>query len=231
MMAIASRYPCVIEHIDCIKRSSLITIPLYLIILTKANLSQPSTVQNIPFPTVSNPTPSLTATSNYVRQISSSIGAAEGTINKKLAKGKANTVAYDPKQSKRLTIFVTKSFPEWQEKYIEEARNAMDGLTFDDKKVRAKIAKPDMKKAMPFVQLLKKRLDAGETAGNVFDRKLPFDEVTVLQEMVRGLKVTVPKLKEVEIVVVEEVVAGDKELPPQASSAEPGQPTFAFGNV
>lgn len=105
----------------------------------------------------------------------------------------------------------------------------MDGLTFDDKKVRAKIAKPDMKKAMPFVQLLKKRLDNGETAGNVFDRKLPFDEVEVLKEMVPGLKVTVPKLKEVEIVVVEE--AGGRELPPQAASAEPGQPTFAFGNV
>lgn len=186
-------------------------------------------MQTVPFPKVADPTPALTATSNYVRQISSNIGAAEGTINKKLAKGKANMVSYDPKQSKRLTIFVTKSFPEWQEKYIEEARNAMDGLTFDDKKVRAKIAKPDMKKAMPFVQLLKKRLDAGETAGNVFDRKLPFDEVTVLREMVPGLKVTVPKLKEVDIVVVEE--AGGKDLPSQAAIAEPGQPTFAFGNV
>jgi leucyl-tRNA synthetase len=176
---------------------------------------------------VSDPTPALTATSNYVRQTSSNIGAAEGANLKKMAKSK--TVSYDPKQDKRLAIFVTKSFPEWQEKYIEEARNAMEGLTFDDKKVRAKIAKPDMKKAMPFVQALKKRLDAGETASNVFDRKLPFDEVTVLKEMVPGLKVTVPKLKEVEIVVVED--AGGKDLAPQAASAEPGQPTFAFSNI
>lgn len=105
----------------------------------------------------------------------------------------------------------------------------MDGLTFDDKVVRSKIDKKDMKKAMPFVQLLKRRLDQGEKAEMVFDRKLPFDEVKVLEEMVPGLKVTVPKLKEVEIVVVED--AGGKELAPQAGSAEPGQPTFAFGNI
>lgn len=191
--------------------------------------SQPTTIQTIPFPTVPSQTPSLTATSNYVRQTSSNIGAAEGANLKKMQKQK--TVSYDPKQDKRLTIFVTKSFPSWQEKYIDEARNAMQGLTFDDKKVRQKIAKPDMKKAMPFVQLLKKRLDAGETASNVFDRKLPFDEVDVLREMIPGLKVTVPKLKEVEVVVVEDAGEGGKDLPLQAASAEPGQPTFAFSNI
>ncbi|TID24026.1 leucyl-tRNA synthetase [Venturia nashicola] len=227
--AIGMHHDTVRQYVELQSQLLAVITPHWSDYIWQEILKKPSTIQNIPFPKVPDPTPALTATTTYVRQTSSNIGAAEGIINKKLAKGKANTVTYDPKAPKRLTIFVTKSFPEWQEKYIDEARNAMEGLTFDDKKVRAKIAKPDMKRAMPFVQLLKKRLDAGETASNVFDRKLPFDEVNVLQEMVPGLKVTVPKLKEVDIVVVEEV--GEKELPPQAASAEPGQPTFAFGNV
>jgi leucyl-tRNA synthetase len=51
-----------------------------------------------------------------------------------------------------------------------------------------KIVKADMKKAMAFIQGLKKRLVAGEEPQTVFDRNLAFDELNTLREMVPGLK-------------------------------------------
>lgn len=40
----------------------------------------------------------------------------------------------------------------------------------------------DMKKMMPFVQGLKKRLISGENPENVLEQNLPFDESEVLKE-------------------------------------------------
>jgi leucyl-tRNA synthetase len=97
----------------------------------------------------------------------------------------------------------------------------------------------DKKKAMPFVSVLKKRLDAGEKPETVFNRKLLFDEVQVLKELKPGLKSTVAKLTEVVIVVLDAdgktgtTTDGQKltELAPVAQSAEPGSPAFEFTNV
>lgn len=122
-------------------------------------------------------------------------------------------------------------------------REAFDGTTLNDKELSPKIAKMgEMKKAMPFVQGLKKRLMGGEKAGTVFDRKLAFDELETLKEMVAGLQKTTG-CKIVEVVAVDEggkagtVGAGNMEgtrlegLPPMAESAFPGSPTFHFENV
>jgi leucyl-tRNA synthetase len=181
------------------------------------------------FPTPAEATPSLTAASAYIRGTLNAIGAAEGSQQKRLAKGKSTT--YDPKSDKKLTIFVATSGPEWQQKYIDLVRDSLEegvaGLTIDTKKVLPKVDKKDMKKAMPFVQLLKRRIDGGEAADSVFERKLGFEEEYVLGEMVPGLKVTVTKLKVVEIVVVK----GQDGLPASAAQAEPGSPTFEFVNV
>jgi leucyl-tRNA synthetase len=140
-------------------------------------------------------------------------------------------VTYDPKQAKKLTIFVASSWPEWQQKYIDLVKGSLEqgvaGLTIDTKKVLPKVDKKDMKKAMPFVQLLKRRLDGGESEDAVFERKLGFEEKEVLEEMVPGLKATVPKLAEVIIVVVD----GKEGLPTQSAQAEPGNPAFEFVNV
>jgi leucyl-tRNA synthetase len=183
--------------------------------------------------------PALSAANEYVRFITSTIGAAEGAQQKKLAKGKVAT--YDPKSDKKLNIYVAKSWPAWQTKYIEVVREQLEklGLAFDLKHARDKIDKADMKKAMPFVQTLKRRLDNGESQEAVLERKLAFDEVTVLKEMIPGLKSTVPKLKDVQIVLVEEggkagtKIDGQKVegLGQQAAFAEPGQPSFEFTNV
>jgi len=173
---------------------------------------------------------------------SSNVTSAEAAQQKKKAKGK--DVSFDPKLPKKLTIYAAEKFPAWQEKYIDLVREHFDAknVSFDDKALTAKIGKlGEMKKAMPFVQGLKKRLTAGEDPKAVFERKLAFDEVATLGEMVAGLK-KAAGLKEVVIVRVEEggktgkAVVDDKEeavegLPIQAENAVPGVPTFQFDNV
>lgn len=114
------------------------------------------------------------------------------------------------------------------------------------KAVTSKVPKPDMKRAMPFIQEMKRRLDAkDEPAEQVFDRKLPFDEIEVLKNMVPYLKTTVKKCVVVDVVKVEgedgkkkgTVVEGDNvgadvaTLPPNAEGAVPGKPAFLFANV
>lgn len=88
---------------------------------------------------------------------------------------------------------------------------------------------PEMKKAMPFVQGLKKRLVfANEKPKDVFERKLNFNEVGILEDMKKGL-VKQTGCREVVVVSVNE---GNKSgLPPQAEVAVPGQPGFLFENV
>jgi leucyl-tRNA synthetase len=114
---------------------------------------------------------------------SSSINSAESAQLKKMAKGKQSD--FDPKRPKKLTIFITDSFPEWQSKYIDLLKEVWDPATntqnIDDNALNGRIGKMgEMKKAMPFVQALKKRLKEGEPADVVLARKLVFDEKTTL---------------------------------------------------
>lgn len=189
------------------------------------------------------PQADLTTTREYVRSTTSNITSAEGTQLKKKERGKA--IAFDPKRPKRLTIFAATSYPAWQEKYIDLMRDSFDSVTLsiDDKALGPKIAKMgEMKKAMPFVQGLKKRLMGGEKGEVVFERKLAFDELEVLGHMRAGLRKTTG-CKEVTIVAVEEegtkgklTGGGDGEhfqenLPVAAQGAVPGAPSFHFENV
>lgn len=124
-------------------------------------------------------------------------------------------------------------------------RDSFDSITLsiDDKALGPKIAKMgEMKKAMPFVQGLKKRLLGGEKGEVVFERKLAFDELEVLGQMRAGLRKTTG-CQEVEVVAVEDggrrgklVGGGDGEalrdsLPVAAQVAVPGAPSFHFENV
>lgn len=204
---------------------------------------QPASIQLALWPQVPLPQPHLTAAREYVRHTSSSITSAEGTQLKKKEKGKS--IAFDPKLPKRISIYAAISYPAWQEKYIDLVRANFDRLTLslDDKSLGPQIAKMgEMKKAMPFVQGLKRRLQAGESDEVVFNRKLAFDELDVLVQMRAGLKKTTGCI-EVEIVALDEggasgkVVSGDKGgekregLPPAAQAAVPGNPTFHFENI
>ena len=226
-------------------------------------LHHPDTVQNALWPAVPQPDPSLTAAREYVRSTASNITSAEAAQQKRRDKGKATS--FDPKKPKKLIIFFAAAFPGWQDAYIELVRQSFDAtsLSIDEKKLgeemKAKGGK-EMKRAMPFVQGLRKKLLAGESHSVVFERKLPFDEQEVLGYMVAGLKKTTG-CKVVEVVKVEGEdeaktgtvlpLVGGKEneegsgggdgggsqkitaaqMPPAAGSAVPGSPSFHFENI
>lgn len=207
--------------------------------------TDPSTIQNALFPSRPVPNPTLTAALAYIRATSSAITSAEAAAVRKLSKGK--NVSFDPKKDKKLTIYYASTFPAWQEKYIELTRSAFNALdlSFDDKAVSSHIPNAEKKKAVPFVQGLKKRLVAGEERESVFERKLPFEEVEVVEQMIPGLRKNTG-CRVVEVVEVVDAAEGKKKgivrigenmgevrdgLAPQAEGAVPGQPGFGFENI
>lgn len=204
-------------------------------------LKKGDTVQNARWPEVPAQRPELTAAREYVRNTSSNITSAEGAQLKKMAKGKQTS--YDPKKEKKLSIFAALKYPGWQDGVIDIVRKNFGDMKLDVGAISKEIPKSESKRAMPFVQQLKKSLEGAsgkkEEVEKVFERKLPFDEVVVLKEMVPGLRQTVQKCGVVEVIVVDEggktgkTVEGEerKELPPVAENAVPGQPTFFFENV
>jgi len=146
-------------------------------------LGEKESIQFARWPEVPAADPALTAAREYVRTTSSNINSAEAAQLKKMAKGRQSD--FDPKKPKKLTIFMTESFPAWQAKYIELLKEVWDPATntqkIEDKELNGRIAKMgEMKKAMPFVQALKKRLRDGEPAETVLERKLAFDEKKTL---------------------------------------------------
>lgn len=121
------------------------------------------------------------------------------------------------------------TYPDWQNKYIDLVREAFDEvtLTVNDKELNAKVQKlGETKKAMPFVQGLKRRLQA-EPPTTVFERKLVFDEVETLKQVLPMLKKNTG-CQRIDILTVED---GGKGLSPIAENAEPGNPKFEFANI
>lgn len=154
---------------------------------------------------------------------------------------------FDPKKSKKLTIFAAQNYPAWQEKYIDLVREEFERTKLsDEKELVAKVGKvagKETKKAMPFVHGLKKRLIwQGEKPETVFKRKLAYDELATLKEMTAPLKRTTG-CAQIEVVSVDEggktgnVVIGEgeggkkKDLPQPAEAAVPGVPSFHFENI
>ncbi|KIL91400.1 leucyl-trna cytoplasmic [Fusarium avenaceum] len=204
-------------------------------------LKKEGTIQVAKFPEIKEVDASLSAKRDYVRSTASNINSAEGLQLKKKAKGKETS--FDPKKPKKLTIFVTDKFPAWQAKYIDLLKEMWNAETnsVNDKELNGKIGKMgEMKKAMPFVQNLKRRLQTGEPTSVVLEQKLAFDEKETLLQMVPGLKRT-GGLSVCDIVLVEEggkkgnnLTADGKQVEisvPNAEHAVPGQPTFYFENV
>ena len=178
--------------------------------------------------------------------IFSNVTSAEAAQQKRKDKGK--TITFDPKKAKKLTIYVASNFPSWQEKYIELVQELFDAthLSVDDKVLNQRMAQMgEMKKAMPFIQSMKRRLMMGESPTTVFERKLLFDELHTLEEMAPGLK-KIAGCKAIDIIAVDEggksgrVVLSDErsrgesselDLPPTAQGAVPGVPTFFLQNI
>ncbi|KAK5997199.1 Leucyl-tRNA synthetase [Cladobotryum mycophilum] len=205
-------------------------------------LKKDTSIQNARFPEISTVDAALSATRDYVRTMASNINSAEAQQLKKKAKGKE--ISFDPKQPKKLTIFMSEKFPAWQGKHIELLKELWNpetkSVTINDKELNGRIAKlGEMKKGMPFVQGLKKRLQAGESPSVVLEQKLAFDEKETLSQMISGLKRT-SGLVVCDVLVVEE--GGKKGIRledgqqvdisvPVAENAVPGSPSFFFENV
>ena len=217
------------------------------------------------WPQVPEPSASLAAAREYVRSTSSAITSAEAAQLKRKDKGK--NIAYDPKKPKRLAVYAASAFPAWQDKYVELVRKEFDttklsegGSGSNDKDLAARVSKMakegnggpgETKKAMPFVQGMRRRLAQGEAPNTVLMRELGFDEGDVLREMAKGLRKTTG-CTIVEVVKVDATgksgsvltaVSGDGEgvkgaegekreaLPGVAEVAVPGVPTFHFANI
>ncbi|KAF3191307.1 cytosolic leucyl tRNA synthetase [Orbilia oligospora] len=208
-------------------------------------LGHPTTIQNELFPTPTAPfDKSLGAALEYVRALSGKITSMEAAQLKKMSKGKKGF--FDPKKSKKVSIFVARNYPAWQDPYVELVRKHFDAvkISINDKALNSEIPKQEMKKAMPFIQLLKQKLvGAKEDPETVLDRKLRFDEVKTLMAVLTAMKKTTGSAV-MEVVVMDdsgkagsvvqangELKALEGALPPAAEAAVPGVPTFSFENV
>lgn len=196
---------------------------------------------------------------NYMRETMKAIRDAELTLVKKSSRGKS--FPCDPKKPKAVRLYVSSSFPEWQNRCIEAVREAYDGETetVDDAKVRELLKAKDLfkdKRAMPFVQLFKvyiktavpfypeerltvslsqqKRMQqVGPEAA--FNRQLLFSEMGVLNEILGYLKKSL-SLEDAEVLTVDQALAKVEDGSQSYNkmiieSSEPGAPTFEFRNV
>ncbi|KAK6458884.1 cytosolic leucyl tRNA synthetase [Scheffersomyces xylosifermentans] len=205
-------------------------------------LGNKGTVHNTKFPRASKPIskPVLDAL-QYVKDLARSIRESEANVLKKKKGGKPSEV--DVTKPAKLTIFVSKSFPEWQDNYIELARELFEKQSLDDSKlIREKVGK-DMKRAMPFISLLKQRLTF-EDPQTVFNRKLTFVETDILKSVIANIKKATYSIKveEVEIISFDNgaktgtnVITGE---PVEVTvtgkivdSAVPGEPGILINNI
>ncbi|KGU20050.1 leucine-tRNA ligase [Candida albicans P34048] len=147
-------------------------------------LGKNGSVQTSKFPRASKPvSKAILDASEYVRSLTRSIREAEGQALKK-KKGKSDV---DGSKPISLTVLVSNTFPEWQDNYIELVRELFEQNKLDDNNViRQKVGK-DMKRGMPYIHQIKTRL-ATEDADTVFNRKLTFDEIDTLKNVVEIVK-------------------------------------------
>ncbi|KAJ3049540.1 cytosolic leucyl tRNA synthetase [Rhizophlyctis rosea] len=199
-------------------------------------LKKPDSIQRARWPTAPQPSDSaeLLAAAEYVRGLGSRIRSAEDAAAKKAAKkgGKgAAAPAAEEGATKTLRLYVANSFPEWQDEAVAILRDAWDGekkgFTGKEKEVLAKKGLMKNKAVMPFVMTMKQSVEAN--GSSAFDRKLPFDEVAILNlnlEFVRR-EVAALKVTKVDIVRKEEIKeGGDAEDVKKAEGSVPGVPTY-----
>lgn len=161
-------------------------------------LQKTGSIQTAKFPRASKPvSQALTDSLDYVRQLARSIRETE-TNALKVKKGKSEI---DGSKPVKLTILISSAFPEWQDNYIEIVRDLFEKQSLNDNKlIKEKVGK-DMKRAMPFITLLKQRLEKEDPA-NVFKRKLTFDEVEVVKSVLSNLvkSSTTVEFKQVDVI-------------------------------
>ncbi|CDK24756.1 unnamed protein product [Kuraishia capsulata CBS 1993] len=204
-------------------------------------LGKEGSIQTAKFPTVSEPvSKSRLDALEYVRNMSRAIREAEGAALKK-KKGKNADV--DPSKPAVLTLYVATKFPDWQDQYIELVREAFAKQSLNDNAFFKEKTGKDMKRAMPFISELKKRL-AVESAEKVFNRELSFDEAGTVKAVLEVLKkaAVAVDVKEIRAVSFEsgskvgtDIVTGEKvEITVTGKtidSAVPGEPGITVFNL
>ncbi|KZV71751.1 leucine-tRNA ligase [Peniophora sp. CONT] len=201
-------------------------------------LGEKSTIQRASFPTPSKPVDVPMLDSGvYMRDTVKTIRDAELAILKKINKKGGKDAPYDPKKPRSVRVYVATRFPEWQDACIATVKEAWseEHGKADDAEIRKILIAKGLikeKRAMPFIQLFKKRIaEVGkETA---FNRTLPFSETAVLGEILpylkRSLNLVDADIFSVEDALAKEGAAGfNKQI---IDGAEPGSPTFEFRNV
>ncbi|EMD35016.1 hypothetical protein CERSUDRAFT_116529 [Gelatoporia subvermispora B] len=172
----------------------------------------------------------------YMRGTIKTMRDAELALLKKMNKGRQGQAAYDPKKPRAVRIFVATAFPAWQDQCVQIVKEAYapEAGKVDDAKVKQLLIDQGLikdKRAMPFIQLFKKRIGQFG-AETVFRRTLPFSEVTVLQVILPYLKKTL-NLVDAEVMLASDTLASDRADFNKmiVESAEPGNPAFEYYNV
>ncbi|CAI5755991.1 unnamed protein product [Candida verbasci] len=152
--------------------------------LFKEVLKKSGSIQTSNFPKPSKPiSKSISDSLTYVRNLSRSIREAEGQVLKK-KKGKSD---FDIKKQVELNLYVSNTFPEWQDNYIELVRELFESHKLNDNNlIKQKVGK-DMKRGMPFIKQLQIRLN-NEDPETVFNRKLTFNELDLIKNVLQNIK-------------------------------------------
>lgn len=177
----------------------------------------------------------------YVRDLCRAVRETEGALLKKKTK---KGPSFDAKKPARLSVYVASSFPEWQSAYIDLLQDALKNLTIDGPSFKQDVAKlGDVKRGMQYVQYIKSRLNGGESADVVFNRKLVFDEVETLkqlQELVqRSAQMT--NIEQLQLIAIQDggsegvdIVSGEKVEVPNVKATQdavPGSPGLIIANI
>ncbi|KAG7664888.1 CDC60 [[Candida] subhashii] len=208
----------------------------------KEVLGNEGSIQTAKFPRASEPvSKSVIDSLQYVKDVSRSIREAEANVLKKKKGGKPSDV--DVTKPAKLTLFVSNTFPEWQDNYIELVRELFEQQKLDDTKVIRERVGKDMKRAMPFITMIKQRLTTVDPT-TVFNRKLTFNEIDTLKATVNNIKRATYSInvEEVEIIsfdngskVGNNILTGE-EVPITITgkiidSAVPGEPGIMIKNI
>ncbi|ODQ82527.1 hypothetical protein BABINDRAFT_169801 [Babjeviella inositovora NRRL Y-12698] len=208
--------------------------------LYKEVVGKEGTVHETAFPRASKPLSKAASDAlEYVRSVSRSIREAEGALMKK-KKGKAPEA--DPKLPSKLQLLISPSFPEWQNTYIDMVRELFEAQSLNDNKLLKEKVGKDMKRAMPFISILKSRL-ATEKPEIVFNRELSFNEIDTVKSVLPALQKAPAafNIVKVEAILIgadgkgQDVVTGEAvEITASAKaleSAVPGEPAIVITNI
>jgi leucyl-tRNA synthetase len=185
-------------------------------------LGEKETIQNALWPEVPQVEPRLVAIRDYVRT------TADHILSKKVAqksKKKGKKGPEEPQKPQKVVIYATRDYPAWQDEYVKLLREDLSG-GLAEKKLEGMPKGKEKTRDFAFVREMKSSI-ATENAETVLERKMPFDEVQVLEQMSPGLKLN-GGLADVEIIMVNAGSMDKMESPQVAASAIPGKPTFIF---